>query len=90
MAIYRGEGLRGPPWHDGRGPPLHDGRGPPWQEVPCVGHVVRAPARTGPSSCAPASPPEHRTGTPVAPPSACPHVGGLATSPEGEHYCGGG
>ena len=35
-------------------------------------------------------PPEHRTGTPVAPPSAGPHVGGLATSPEGEHYCGGG
>jgi hypothetical protein len=34
--------------------------------------------------------PEHRTGTPVAPPSAGPHVGGLATSPEGEHYCGGG
>ena len=34
--------------------------------------------------------PGHRTGTPAAPPCAGPHVGGLATSPEGEHYCGGG
>ena len=35
-------------------------------------------------------PPGHRSGIFVAPPSAGPHVGGLATSPEGEHYCGGG
>ena len=32
VAIYRGEGLRGPPWHDGRGPPWPDGRGPPWHD----------------------------------------------------------
>ena len=32
VAIYRGEGGRGPPWPYGRGPPWHDGRGPPWHD----------------------------------------------------------
>ena len=59
-------------------------------ELPCgaiLGGTDHATRRLLKSACIPS---EHLTETSVAPPSAGPHVGGLATSPEGEHYCGGG
>ena len=57
--------------------------------LPCTGvqHGTLT-VHEGPKNLSACLLPEHLTGTPVAPPSAGPHVGRLATSPEGEHYCG--
>ena len=99
VAIYRGEDpdRRYRPWpFTGKGIPTGGAVRRPFtgEGIP-TGGCLRRPCHqsTGQdqtqllSACLP---PEHLTGTPVAPPSAGPHVGGLATSPEGEHYCGNG